>query len=82
MTNTSFEEGKKLKDLESEIKLTLDQFRKPSTSNFAIDGMMTIVTKNYMEYLRLSVENEVPIKEVKSVTENYLQILNEYTKRE
>lgn len=75
-------EGKKLKDLESEVKTTLEQFRNPATSNFARDSMMTIVTQNYREYLRLSTEYQVPIREIKSVTESYLGILDEWVKRE
>ena len=82
MPDRNFEEGKKLRDLETEIKTTLEQFRNPSASNFARDGMMNIVTKNYREYLRLSVEYQVPIREVKSVTESYLGILDEWVKRE
>ena len=82
MTDKKFEEGKKLRDLEAEVKTTLDEFRNPSTTNFARDSMMTIVTQNYREYLRLSVEYQVPIREVKSVTENYLGILDEWVKLE
>jgi len=75
-------EGKKLKDLETKVRTTLEQFRNPATSNFARDSMMTIVTQNYREYLRLSVEYQVPIRKVKSVTESYLGILDEWVKRE
>jgi len=84
MSKRTFEEGiqegKKLKDLEAKVKTTLEQFRNPATSDFARDSMMTIVTQNYREYLRLSVEYQVPIREVKSVTESYLGILDEWVK--
>ncbi len=86
MSERTFEEGvqkgKKLKDLEAKIRTTLEQFRNPATSNFARDSLMTIATKDYRDYLRLSVEYQVPIREVKSVTESYLGILDEWVKRE
>ena len=70
-------------ELNAPIKIrTLEQFRNPATSNFARDSMMTIVTQNYREYLRLSVEYQVPIRKVKSVTESYLGILDEWVKHE
>ena len=43
---------------------------------------MTISTQNYREYLRLSIEYKIPIKQVKSITEVYLGMLNEWVKRE
>ena len=82
MTDEAFKDGIKVKDLETEIKKTLDEFKDSSTSNFGRDSMMTIVTKNYKEYLRLSVEYKIPIKELMSVTETYLEILGEYVKHE
>ncbi|MEM4230698.1 MAG: hypothetical protein QXF25_02385 [Candidatus Pacearchaeota archaeon] len=82
MTDKSFEEGKKLRDLETQVRTTLEQFRDPATSNFARDSLMTIATQSYIEYLRLSVEYQVPIREVKSVTGSYLGILDEWVKRE
>jgi len=84
MVDKPFREIKKVRNLETEIKTTLNKFKYSSTSNFARDSMMTIVTQNYREYLRLSIEYQiiVPIREVKSVTETYLEILNEWIKRE
>lgn len=82
MAGQSFWEGKKLGGLEAQVRTTLEQFRNPATSNFALDSLMTIATQNYREYLRLSAEYYVPIREVKSVTESYLGILDEWVKRE
>jgi len=82
MADKSFEDGKKLRDLEACIRKTLENFKLPEASNFKKDSLMTISTQNYREYLKLSMDYQVPIKQLKCVTEVYLGILNEWVNQE
>jgi len=73
---------KNLEELETEIKSILKEFKNPRTPDSEIDEMMGLATKDYIEYLGLSMKYCVPIKERRPVTKNYLKILNEFMKRE
>ena len=64
------------------IKEVADDVEKPSNTNFALDSLYTIAHKNFRQYLGLSLEMGIPVREVKEVTENYLRICNEWVRRE
>lgn len=81
MPETEFEKGRRFQQLEEGVLSISKQIRDETTTNSAVDGLTTILTKNASEYYRLCEECGIPISERVRVTRSLLKAYQEYERR-